>query len=96
MDVEERENIFRCVLFPHGNWEDFSRAVQIIEQKLGIQFKKQLDDLDAYYWIFDFEGVEMNLHFHVMFGDVELFTYKNDVTNGEVLRELAEQIKSYL
>lgn len=96
MNIEERENIFSWVLAPHGTWEEFNQAVQIIEQKLGIQFKKQLDDLDAYYWIFDFEGVEMNLHFHLMFGDVELFTNKNDANNREVLRMLAEQIKKYL
>lgn len=96
MNIEERENIFSWVVAPHGTWEAFNQVVQIIEQKLGLQFKKQLDDFDAYYWIFDFEGVEMTLHFHVMFGDVELFTDKKELNNRFVLEILAEQIKKHV
>lgn len=96
MNIEEDERVFRCAIIPHGTWEDFNKTAQIIEQNLGIKFKKKSEHLEAYYWTFDFEGVEINLHCHEMFGDVELFTDKKDAKDKRVLTTLVEQLKSYM
>lgn len=96
MNVEEKENIFNCVIIPDSNWKGFHKVAQIIEENLGIQFKQKLDDFDSFYWILDFEGVEMNLHYHELLGDVELFTDKKDLNNKRVLTMLVEQITKHV
>lgn len=96
MKVEEKERIYNCVLVPNGYWKGFEHVAIIIEQNLLIKFKQKLNDFDSYYWIFDYNEIEINLHYHEMIGDVELFTNKDKTKNKQVLINLSNQIKNYL
>ncbi len=96
MGVEEKEKIYNCVLIPNGYWDGFNRVSNIIQQKFNIKFKQKLDDFDSYYWTFDFEGLEFNLHYHEMIGDVELFVNKDKIDNKRILTSLSGQLEKYI
>lgn len=96
MTVVEKDRVYNCVIIPNGYWEGFHLVSNIIEQQLNIKFKHKLDDFDSYYWIFDFEGLEVNLHYHEMIGDVELFVSKDKKENIQLLTSLSGQLKKHL
>ena len=96
MEIEEKDRIYNCVIIPNGFWKGFKKVASILEQNIGIKFSQKLDGFDSYYWIIDFEGVEFNLHYHEMIGDVELFTEKERIENKQVLMSLTDQIEKYL
>ena len=95
MNTEEKESIYNFVITPNGYAKGFKRVAQIIEAQLKINFRHKLNDLESYYWVFDFEEVEINLHFNEMIGDVELFVDKSS-SNFAVLTTLVERIKMHV
>ena len=96
MKIEEKENIYNCIVIPNGDWEGFKVVANSIRTQLKINFKQKVNDVDSYYWSFDFQGIEVNLHYHEMIGDVELFVNKdksNDIKLGVLLEDLKNDLK---
>ncbi|WP_070137734.1 hypothetical protein [Crocinitomix algicola] len=94
MKIEEKERIYNFVISPSGYSKEFKKVAQIIETQLKIKFRQKLNDLESYYWVFDFEGAEINLHLNEMIGDVELFVDKS-ASNNLVLKTLIERVNMY-
>lgn len=96
MTLEENDNIFICVLIPNGYEEGFDLVAGIIEKNLGIKFSGKFDGIDSYYWDFNFEGLEIKLHYHDMVGDVEIFVDKDNTDAKEKLVRIANLIEKHL
>jgi len=94
--LEENDSIIICVLIPNGYEEGFELIGNIIENTLGIKFSDKFDGIDSYYWDFNFEGVEMKLHYHDMIGDIEVFVDKDNIDAKEKLVRIAKLIEKHL
>lgn len=95
-EIDTDKGWTEVTLLKNCEMQQIIQVAAIMTEKLNIQFKNKMNDMDSLFWDFDYEGAELCLHYNIYLG-ISIFPLRfNEADEGDnsaVLR-IARQITS--